>query len=202
MSNSIKPDRKLLTKAWLILFTITFFVILAALLLQIFVPLGEEVTPGEISRVLWPVTAGIIFLFWIITIPIMILWINNLEYLIKDDRVMIYKGILTKIQKNIPYRAITDFVLHRSLYDRFLGIASIRIQTAGQSQSATGFEGNMAGLLEWDSLHKDLRGKLKKLHPVSESLATREMLKPTGEQDVQQEILSELKAIRKALEKS
>ena len=132
----------------------------------------------------------------------MILWINNLEYLIKDERVMIYKGILTKIQKNIPYRAITDFVLHRSLYDRFLGIASIRIQTAGQSQSATGFEGNMAGLLEWDSLHKDLRGKLKKLHPVSESLGTREMLKPTGEQDVQQEILSELKAIRKALEKS
>ena len=57
---------------------------------------------------------------------------------------------MTKIQQNIPYRAITDYILHRSIYDRMLGLASIRIQTAGQIQTPTGYEGNLAGLPNWD----------------------------------------------------
>jgi uncharacterized membrane protein YdbT with pleckstrin-like domain len=115
--------------------------------------------------------------------------------------VTLHKGILTKVQKNIPYRAVTDFILHRSLYDRFLGIASIRIQTAGQSQTATGYEGNIAGLVEWDDLHKNLREKLRTLHPVSESLGIKEPFPSSHGTHVLTQILDELRAIRKALEK-
>ena len=137
---------------------------------------------------------------WGISAPIIILWIKNLSYYIEDDRITIYKGILTKQQQNIPYRAITDFILHRSLFDRFLGIGAIRIQTAGQSRTATGYEGQLSGLVEWDDLHQQLRGKLKPLHPIAEATTVAEKTTPISSDEKLQQILEELKAIRKVLE--
>lgn len=198
---TIRPDKKLLTKLWLIFLTLTALVLLTALLLQILIPLEDELTAEDVGRILWPVALSIIFLFWLIGGSIAVLWVKNLKYAIEKDKVVIFKGILTKVQKNIPLRAITDFILHRSLYDRFLGIASIRIQTAGQTQNATGYEGNLAGLMEWNKLLEELREKVKKLHPVSGSLGTEEVSRAQVDEGVLHEILEELKAIRNALKK-
>ena len=117
------------------------------------------------------------------------------------ERITIYKGILTKVQQNIPYRAITDFILHRSLYDRFLNIGSIRIQTAGQSKTVTGYEGQLSGLAQWEDLHQQLRGKIKNLHPFADATAVAEKAAPVSTDNRLGEILEELKAIRKVLEK-
>ncbi len=144
---------------------------------------------------------GLILVGWIISIPIMILWIKNLSYYIEDERVTIYKGIVSKIQQNIPYRAVTDFVLHRSLFDRILGIGAIRIQTAGQSHSSTGYEGKLLGLIDYEELHQQLRAKIKSLHPRSESTTVAEKATPLSQEDKLQRILEELREIRKVLEK-
>jgi len=199
----IRPNKKLYTKQWLMLATITLVVVLAALILYALIPLDDDVTPEELGRYLWPITAGALVLMWIVAVPILILWIKNLAYEIGEERITIHKGILTKVKKNIPYRAITDFILHRSLYDRFLGIASIRIQTAGQTQTPTGYEGNMAGLIDWDKLHQELRQRVKSLHPVSGALASTESLPAAipADSNLLQQILEELKAIRQALER-
>lgn len=199
----IKPDKKLLTKIWFVLLTISFFsVILPGILIQIFVPMGGDVTSEELSLVLWPIVLGVIAIIWIIGIPLSILWVKNLSYEIAAERITIHKGILTKIKQNIPYRAITDFMLHRSLYDRFLGIASIKVQTAGQSQSPVGYEGKLAGLTNWDSLLETLRGKVKVLYPasVNDSNAQFEYKVP-GDTDKTDLIIAELKAIREILER-
>ena len=202
MENVIKPDKKLLTKQWWILFTITLLIGLTALTLQLLLPLDRDIEASDVGAILWPITFGIIGFGWILLVPIMALWVKNLKYILEEDRIIIHKGILSKIQQNIPYRAVTDFVLHRSLYDRFLGIASIRIQTAGQTQTPTGYEGNMAGLIEWDQLHQDLRKKVKALHPLSsESLGVAERTERVPETAVLNQILDEIKAIRKAMEK-
>ena len=202
MEKIIKPHKKLLTKQWLILLTLSLFMLTAAVLLQLLLPLDKSVQATDLAIILWPITLGIIAFGWILFVPIMILWVRNLTYILEDDRIIIHKGILSKIQQNIPYRAITDFVLHRSLYDRFLGIASIRIQTAGQTQTPTGYEGNMAGLIEWDELHQNLRKKVKILHPVSSgSLGVAEKIEDDSERDILNQILEELKAIRKSVEK-
>ena len=155
---------------------------------------------GQVAADLWPITIGSIFLMWAVSAPIIVLWIKNLTYFIEDDRVTIFKGVLTKVQQNIPYRAITDFILHRSLYDRFLGIGSIRIQTAGQSQTATGYEGKLSGLVEWQQYHQQLRDTVKTLHPIAESTAVAEKAPPSSGEDRLEQILKELKAIRKVLE--
>ena len=196
----IKPDKKLLTKQWLVLLTISVFLVLNAFVLQFLITLKEGVTSSQIAVILWPITIGVIVLLWIISVPIIFLWIKNLSYYIEDDRITVFKGILTKQQQNIPYRAITDFVLRRSLYDRFLNIGAIRIQTAGQSRSTTGYEGQISGLLEWNDLHQQLRSKLKTLHPIAEATTVVENISPLKGDDKLKEILAELKAIRKILE--
>ena len=135
---------------------------------------------------------------WIFFLPIIHLWIKNLSYFIHNDRITIQSGILTKKEKNIPYRSITDFVLVRGPFDRILGIGTIKIQTAGQS--AAGYEGNLSGLLDYEALHVNLREKLKFLHPISESSTTNEPIKQTDD-SVLIQVLEELKEIRKNTEK-
>jgi len=201
MEQTLKPDKKLVTKQWGILLVLSFLVILIALLFQLLLPLSDDVTSEEVSALVWPIAGGVIFVLLVIVGPILVIWVKNLSYIIGEEKITIHKGILTKVQKNIPYRAITDFVVNRSIFDRILGIASIRIQTAGQSQTPTGYEGNIAGIVDWKGLHQTLRDRLKRLHPVSEALATREPTSSATERDLLVQILNELKAVRKAMEK-
>ncbi|MFC1555235.1 PH domain-containing protein [candidate division KSB1 bacterium] len=196
----LKPDSKLFIKQLYVLLTVTFSVLLAAVLIQVLVPLNPDADSGEVAVILWPIAGGLLLLMWIISVPIIRLWINNLSFFIEEDRITIHKGILSKIQQNIPFRAITDFRLHRSLYDRFLSIGTIQIQTAGQSRSATGFEGQLTGLLQWGDLLQNLRGKLEKLQPVSQAVGVTEPVQAAPEKNELTLILEELRAIRKTLE--
>jgi uncharacterized membrane protein YdbT with pleckstrin-like domain len=201
MELSIRPDKRLFSKQWLILLTLSVILFLVGLLLVLLIPLGGKVTAEEVGRIAWPVCGGCIAFLWLIMAPILALWVKNLRYEIGEERITVHKGILTKVQQNIPYRAVTDFRLYRSLYDRFLGIGSIRIQTAGQTQTATGYEANLAGLADWDDLHQKLRAKVKALHPLSESIGARESPSLRTSTEVLVLILEELKAIRENLER-
>ena len=195
----IKPDRKLFTKQLYVLFTISFLVLLVAVILQITLPLNPNNSAADVAAILWPIFFGTIILLWLIAVPIVKLWITNLAYYIDEDRVTIHKGILTKIKQNVPYRAITDFQLHRSLYDRFLEIASIKIQTAGQSPTATGFEAKLSGITEWGNLLEQLRAKVKLLYPQTNYAEDESTF--LSERELLQNILDELKEIKKALSK-
>jgi len=195
----IKPNKNLFTKQLYVLLTISFLVLLVAAIIQITIPLDPKVSAGDVAAILWPVFFGVIFLLWLIAVPITKLWIKNLSYYIDEDRITIHKGILSKIKQNVPYRAITDFQLYRSLYDRFLGIASIKLQTAGQSPTATGFEAKLSGLTNWDDLLENLRAKVKRLYPsIAAPEATESIANENG---LLEKILEELKEIRNALEK-
>ncbi len=196
----IRPHKSLLVKQWLVLLTVSFSVALIGLALQLLIPLKENVTSSQVASVLWPVTVGVILAIWVVSVPIIILWIKNLSYYIEEDRISIHKGILTKVQQNIPYRSITDFILHRTLFDRFLSIGALRIQTAGQSKSVTGYEGQLSGLVHLEDLHERLRRKLRRLHPISDSTTVVDTSTPPGSQPQLQQILEELKAIRRVLE--
>lgn len=193
METPIKPDRKFLIKGIWIFLTITaiFSLLIAIIHLIIYFVDGDM----QAAVILWIVCLSIIGAMWVIGYPLMYLWYRNLEYRVYEDRVSIHKGILTKTQQNIPFRAITDFALVRTLYDRYLDIGSIKIQTAGKHiSSSSAYEGNLAGLINYEQLHTELRERVKKLHPMAET--TRESEKTT-DGDVWQEILKELKEIRK-----
>ncbi len=192
----IYPDKKLITKFNLVLVTIAVFELLSAAIIHVIIVLTDGPEISLALSILWWITVGIIVLQEIIGIPLISLWIKNLSYHIEEERVTIFKGILTKTQQNIPYRAVTDFMLQRTLYDRMLGIGAVCIQTAGQSQNPSGYEGKFSGLMDFENIHQSLRTRLKQLHPRSDS-ATANTISPA----TLGEILGELKAIRSLLEK-
>ncbi len=195
----IIPDRKLIIKQWYILITISILAVLLAGCILLLIRIVDGYLPISTQFLVGLITIGLIVLMWLITVPLVMLWIRNLSYRIADDRITNYKGILTKVQQNIPYRAVTDFMLQRTLFDRWLGIGSICIQTAGQSQNASGYEGKLSGLIDYTNLHQQLRDKLKQLHPVSEAVTTAEPVNADNASLLSQ-ILVELRKIRKSLE--
>ena len=198
MENSIKPDKKYLTAQILILAVISGITLISAGVLYFIINYSNP--DAEATLVLLAITCVANLLMWVISYPIIHLYTKNLTYIIQDDRITILSGIITKKEQNIPYRSITDFVLNRGPFDRYLGIGTIQIQTAGQSTSATGYEGSLSGLLDYDEIHGNLRAKLKSLHPVSESTTTSEPINLSNE-NVFTQILEELKKIRKNTEK-
>ncbi|UCH11173.1 MAG: PH domain-containing protein [Fidelibacterota bacterium] len=198
MEMTLQPDRKLLTKYTLILWTITGATVLTAALIHLLIHLlhGDPLA----AQIIWIISAASLLVMWVTAWPLLRLWVNNLAYVILDDRITIHKGILTKTKQNIPYRSVTDFILQRTIYDRLLGIGSVKIQTAGQSHSPTGYEGHLAGLIEYDATLHDLRERLKILHPIGEAATTRESAAP-ADTSLLEQILAELRAIRQHLEK-
>jgi putative membrane protein len=201
MDIELRPDKKLFIKQIYIFLTLALIVIIIGLILQLLIPLGKP-TPSEVANILWPIIGGVILLFMIIGIPISYLWIKNLSYVIEDERVKIYKGIITKMQQNIPFRMVTDFMLHRSLYDRFLGIGRIMIQTAGQSHSASGYEGSVTGLTNWEEIYNELRERLREVKSDTKPASAEEVDKSQlSQSELLAKILDELKAIRTELRK-
>jgi uncharacterized membrane protein YdbT with pleckstrin-like domain len=159
----IKPDLgKLMRRELYTFLTITAVIIIGTLIIQaLVVNLDPEVTNDEFVSYVWSWVAGFLIVLWVFTPWIQYLWIINLKYSVDDERVMIQKGIITKKNVSIPYSAVTDFTLSRSLYERWLDIGTLFIQTAGQGAQAGGHEGKLEGIEEFDSLHALLRAKVK-----------------------------------------
>lgn len=192
----IKPNIKLLMRRERYTFiTITLVILFSTLIIQaLVVGLDHEVTNQEFLYYVWSWVGGFLLVLWTLGYWLAYLWIINLSYAIEEERVIISKGIITKKNVNIPYSAITDFTLSRSLYERWLNIATIFIQTAGQSAQAGGHEGKLEGLVDFDDLHKTLQSRVSHYKASIDEKAA-----PESEQDILQSILDEIKKINRKL---
>ena len=191
MNTSLRPDKLYLKKQIyiLLLVIVIFYIFFTPFCLIILKEGGPGLFILFLGTVGWSALGAIILFFYK-------LWINNLSYIIKDSSITIYKGIFTKIEQNIPDNKVTDFVLYRDLFDRFLGMGSIKVQTAGAS-GQSGFEGVLNGILDYGKVHTNLREKL-----VSTQTSTsNESVKSTNvsNETVLVDILAELKNINKKL---
>ena len=192
METSLKPDKLYFKKH------IYAILLLTPILEAFFIPfclyaLGEKDNGTLVlmyGNIIWVILCIFILL-------ISKLWINNLSYTIKDNNITIYKGIFTKIEQNIPDRKVTDFILHRDLLDRFLGIGSIKVQTAGGS-GQMGYEGILNGVLDYEDVHKNLRDKLVNIQTPNEVVAQNTS---TSNDSILNDILKELKDINNKLNK-
>jgi len=184
-----KPGKEAYTKLYLGYLTFFIFSILIA---------GAVFTlASEVRFFIWFIVIGVNALLWILILPLNVLWIKKISYHISEKSITINQGIITKTEQNINFAKITDFQLHRSLYDRFLNIGSIRIQTAGQSTSnATGYEGTLIGISGWQKLYPDLKARIN-----DEKVIDAKVDSTAGKGEINLEILNELKQIRQLLEK-
>ena len=192
MDTALKPDKLYFKKQIYIMILVTIIIYTFFTPFCLFV-LGEK-DSGSLILMLGSMV-------WIILCPFILffykLWVNNLSYIIKGSSITIYKGIFTKIEQNIPNSKVTDFVLYRDLFDRFLGLGSIKVQTAGAS-GESGFEGVLNGILDYKEVHKNLRDKLVS---TQASVSNPSVDSSSSDDMVLVDILAELKDINKKLNK-
>jgi uncharacterized membrane protein YdbT with pleckstrin-like domain len=158
----LTPDRRLYTKAWMTFATITACVLAGTGIATWIINVASD-DPGSVIPILWIVVACYTAAMWLVGAPIAWLWIRNLSYEVTDDMVVVHRGIRTKVDEFIPLRMVTDFRLHRSLYDRWLNIGSIDLQTTGHAHRTSGYEGRIAGQRQPELLHNELRGRITRL---------------------------------------
>ena len=57
--------------------------------------------------------------------------LKSRKYLFYNKEAVFYEGFLNIVQRTIPYEKVTDYILHKSVWDRMFGTGTIRLVTAG-----------------------------------------------------------------------
>src|SRR5262245_17936672 len=96
---------------------------------------------------------GFLILFW----PLFFKY-ETLKYRFEDDGMSMSWGILFRHEINLTYRRIQDIHLTRNIIQRWLGLATVSIQTA--SGSATP-EMSIEGILQADQLRDYLYARMR-----------------------------------------
>ena len=146
------------------------------------------------------VLTGLNAVWWV---PLM-LWsgpyYRSLAYEIGDEQVIVRQGVLTRAVKHVPYRTVTNITVKRGVLDRWLGLGTLEIQTAGISGNQQA-EQSLAGLPDADEVYERVAGQLRRFRGgMAPTQAEAEAL--SGTDETLAALLAEVRAIRKALEKS
>ena len=189
----LKPEKELKT-LWIISWVV--FLVLGIVFLVILLV--------EID--LWIV--GISIIIWVLmTIPV-IIWIpaafKALEYYIDDEGVKMKGGVVWRKHVTVPYLKITNVDLTQGPLQRYYNIGTIHVQTAG----AGGKKGEKAelkinGIRELEKVRDMIVGRVKdSTYHLGGVVESKKETPSIGKVSVFDDMLSELKEIKKLLGKS
>ncbi len=120
----------------------------------------------------------------------------TINYKVTDEEIFVNRGLITKSNKIVPYRTITNIDIKQGPFDRILGIGSIEIQTAGFSAGKTGPEERLDGVPT--EMIKELRNQiLSKVRKIKGSPGTSHDL--DHPEDVLSAILKEIIQLKSIL---
>jgi len=192
------PDLKKLYYTYLAMAAIVFlaWILPVTAAAFIFLPLGSTLIVTAFLLV--PLFLSIFFVWY---------WINryyaSISYVLTDDEIAVHKGIWWKKKGYVPYNRITNINILQGPISRHFQLGTVLIQTAGFSGgagSAGGFkpaEAVILGVKNFEEIKDKIMDFVREIRPVAVEART-EALAP---QDVNRQILAELKKISKALEK-
>ena len=215
-----RPSKAFLHKMWVkmivsaaVIVFITFFGTVSMAYFLAYVEPVDYPSVAALIRV-WPgriVTWTIILdLLWLI--PALILapiYVRNIEYSVKGEsgetmpEVYVKKGFITITRNHVPFRTITNISSQAGPFDRYFGIGSVNVETAGFSGSEMkGPEEKLEGIVFYEEVRDYILQELRKYRipyvtTTETDLQEREPLKTTP--PLQKEILSTLKEIRDLL---
>lgn len=100
-----------------------------------------------------------VLFFSFVTIPLMPLWFllgrgvhrrqyENLACELTTRSLTVRRGYLLRIQQNIPLDKITDLALYEGPILRYLGLCSLRIETAGGGNATTTGQAMLPGVVD------------------------------------------------------
>jgi len=137
-------------------------------------------------------TVCIVPLTLLVLIPLAFRY-STLRYRFDDEGIWMSWGVLFKREINLTYRRIQDIHVTRNLFQRWMGLASVAVQTA--SGSATP-EMTIEGIRDPDALRDFLYTKMRGARGEQESPAVSESESATLDHDAQEalELLREIRA--------
>ncbi len=202
----IYPSRRLLFKYYLTSFIIWCIIALSISSLAIFIsfvteldgPSSEPPLPSFIINMfvlLFLICSFVAFSLILVLCPI---YVNSMEYIVHGNEVVVKKGLLNKTIKYCPFRTVTNISTRAGPFDRLFGIGCVNIETAGKSGTSTAPEEVLEGLPLYHEIRDYILKQLRTYHPSK----LREGVSIVyGLQDLQQEIINELKEIKTLLSK-
>ena len=193
---SYRPHRRYLSKLWLVETIVAVLVLIVSALPILIVSL-ERSGSMRGALVAWIVCAALDALWWV---PAMILsapYYRSLSYEVQEDEVIVRAGIVTRSVKNVPYRTVTNLTVKRGLLDRWLGLGTVDIQTAGMS-GTNNVEQSLVGLENAQEVYDLVVRELRRFRGTATE-GVGDVTVPASA-DTLTAILDEVRAIRKALD--
>jgi membrane protein YdbS with pleckstrin-like domain len=126
---------------------------------------------------------------------------SSITYMLENDKIAITKGVWWKTKSFVPYNRITNISIYQGPISRHYGFGKLSIQTAGFSGTSSS-GGKMAeavifGVKNFEEIKDMIINFVKGIRP--EAVEAEAETKPT--KNINQQILTELRKIRKAIEK-
>ena len=135
-----------------------------------------------------PIMAVLIFTaYWIPK------YCDSIVYKLTENEIIWKRGVWFKNTGIVPYNRITNIDITQGPISRKLGIAALKIQTAGYSGQQTRSEIRINGIEDFEELREVIMGFVKGKKPVA--------VETYEEENIDSRILNEVVRIRKLLEK-
>lgn len=123
------------------------------------------------------------------------------QYDLLDDEIVVYSGWLVQSVRHVPYRMVTNIEVKRGVLDRWLGIGTLNVETAGNSDPNKRAEAQLLGLEDVQAVYEEVAGCLRAFDEAQQSAPWERTRRPASgageeEEGVLLAILAELKALR------
>jgi uncharacterized membrane protein YdbT with pleckstrin-like domain len=151
--------------------------------------------PHERLMTYYVIVSILTFVAFPVTLIALYIKFRTLEYRFDDEGVWRRQGLLWRREVNVAYRRIQDIQLTNSLIQRWLGLATVSIQTAAGSATP---EITIEGVLEAEALRDFLYTKMRGVRDTSR-LAAAESASTAHAPSDADETLTLLTEIRDAL---
>ena len=158
--------------------------------------------PENVAKIVFGILLSV---FWLVMLFIA-LWVpayfRTLEYFIDYEAVKMNRGVFWKRRVTVPYHKITNVDVSQGPLERMYNVGKIHIQTAGAggAQGAQA-ELRMNGVRELERLKDIIMDGVKGYQPYKNAPQHEEKTATVSVPEILQNILNELKAIHKMLEK-
>ena len=145
-------------------------------------------------------------ILWFIVMVLVLIWIpaafRALEYTIDEDGVKMSGGVVWKKHVTVPYSKITNVDITRGPLQRHYKIGTIHVQTAGAAgKQGEKAELKLAGIRDLEKVREVIVENIRKLNYSGPS-ERKGIETASGERNVLEDMLSELKDIKDLLEKN
>lgn len=182
-----------------------YYIYLALVIIMTFLPWYLPMTVALLlfaDTFISSVVITTITLILLIPVLITLYWIpryyTSIRYMLTANEIEWRRGVWFRKTGIVPYNRITNVDISQGPISRKLGIASLKIQTAGYSMPSSGMGGaaeiKLEGIEQYEELQELIMSHVRGKKPMA--------VETYEEEDVQEKMLEELQKIRKTLEKS